>query len=265
MTDQPGGGGLPPHGQQPRPSQPPGQYPSGQQPYAPQAYEYPHPMQGGVPMRPQPGQWGPAPPAAPASPPGSVAALGAWTSGLLALAAVLHAMGGVVLLLDEGGPAEAVVLGVASLVMLACGVLTIVWLFRARSNIEHLDPYRWAGRRRLAKGWAIGAWFVPVGFFWLPLQVVLDVWWGTEQPQHKRGPVPKLVVAWWACWIVSWCTGLRVSTTVTQVGGVNAESVSANFFPGATALSAPFAVAAAVLWCLIVRRVTARQTARLGR
>ncbi|THA24861.1 DUF4328 domain-containing protein [Streptomyces sp. RKND-216] len=210
----------------------------------------------------QHGPWA-VPPAVPPAPPHPVTGLGNWTAGLLAGAAGLHVVGGLLMLLDAG-PAAVVVLGLTSLWLVPCAVLVIVWLYRVRANVDHLDPYRWAGPRRLAKGWAIGSWFVPVGFLWLPLQVVLDVWWGTAEPRReRRGRTPVLIVAWWACWLLSWFTGFRLTHTVKEFGGNTFESHSVNVFPGNSLLSAPFAAAAAVLLLLLVRRVTTRQATRL--
>lgn len=228
----------------------------GQSQYPYQPYGFP-PAPGQAPGYAPPGKWG----GAPFKP---VSALGKWTAGVLAGAAVMQAVGGVVLLLNAE-LATFTVLGLSSLVMLACAVLVMIWLHQVRSNIEALDLYQWAGRRRLSKGWAIGAWFVPVGFVWLPLRVVLDVWWGSVEPTQERRRTPKIIVGWWACWLLSWFTGVRFTTTVTDSGGAHFESHSVNIFPGATALSALFAVAAAVLLGLLVRKVTALQTARLPR
>lgn len=241
-------------GQQPYPNQHP---PYPQQPYAPQPAYGQAPGYGppGGPI--PPGQWGGAPPK-------PVSALGKWTAGLLAAAAVVQAVGGVVLLLNAE-PATFVVLGLSSLLTLACAVLVMIWLHQVRSNVEHLDPYQWAGRRRLSKGWAIGSWFVPVGFLWLPLQVVLDVWWGSTEPTQERKRTPKIIISWWTCWLLSWFTGVRFTQTVTHTNGLYLESHSVNVYPGANALSALFATAAAVLLYLLVRRVTTLQTTRLMR
>lgn len=248
MTDQwSGDSGRPPY-----PYQYAQQSPYGPPPVYGQAPVYGTPA-GPVP----PGQWG-------GSPPRPVSTLGKWTAGLLAGAAVLQAAGGVVLLLDAE-PATFVVLGLSSLAMLASAVVVMVWLHQVRSNIEHIDPHQWAGRRRLSKGWAVGSWFVPIGFLWLPLQVVLDVWWGSAEPTRERRRTPKIIIGWWTCWLLSWFTGVRFTETVTHANGVYLESHSVNVFPGASALSALFGLAAAVLLCLVVRKVTAMQTAHLAR
>ncbi len=227
-----------------------------QQPYVPQ------PAQGQAPGYGPPG--GPIPPGQwPGAAPKPVKTLGRWTAGMLTAAAAVQATGGVVMLLHVELAAMAV-LGVSSLVMLACVVLVMIWLHQVRSNIEHLDPYQWAGRRRLSRGWAVGSWFVPVGFLWLPLQVVLDVWWGSAEPTQERRRTPKIIIGWWVCWLLSWFTGVRFTTTVSHAAGASFESHSVNVFPGATALSALFAVAAGLLLGVLVRKVTAVQTARLN-
>lgn len=62
------------------------------------------------------------------------------------------------------------------------GVLFLTWLWRARLAAEARGD-----RQRLARGWTIGAWFVPGANLVLPLLVVEDVagktfavraWWG---------------------------------------------------------------------------------------
>lgn len=225
--------------------QPPYPYQHPQQPYGQVAGHGPVPA----------GQWG-------GLPPKPVSMLGKWTAGLLVGAAVVEAAVAVMLWLDLKS-AAIVVWGLSLLVMLACPVLVMVWLYQVRGNIECLDPYQWAGRRRLSKGWAVGSWFVPVGFVWLPLLVVLDVWWGSAEPTQERRRTPKIIIGWWACWLLAWFTGVRFTKSVTYIDGVSFESHSVNVFPGATALSALFAVAAALLLALLVRKVTAVQAGRL--
>jgi len=212
-------------------------------------------------------QWPPQPPGVwPGGPPARVGGLGTWIAGLLGASAALHIAIGALWLLGAETAAE-VTLDVSSLFFLATVVLFLVWLYRARSNIEHLDPYQWAGHRRLSKGWAIGAWFVPIGFLWLPLQVVLDVWWGTREPPQdprERRRTPKLITAWWTCWLLAWFTGVRLVSSVTEHDGGRSEFHSVTFFLGNTSLSALFTAAAAVLLMTLVRRISKEQTRRLG-
>lgn len=226
----------------------------GQPPHQPPYPPHPYGPQGGVPYA---AQWG-------VPQPKPVASLGKWAAWLLGCSGAAHAVAAVLLPFGRGTAAQ-VVIGLSALLMLACAVLVMVWLHQVRSNVEHLDPYRWAGRRRLAKGWAVGSWFVPVGFLWLPLQVVLDVWWGTAEPTQERRRTPKLIVTWWTCWLLSWFTGVRLISTVTNRNGVHSEFHSVNLFPGSTAVSAVFATAGAIALMLLVRKVTDQQTARLGR
>nr|WP_276607218.1 DUF4328 domain-containing protein [Streptomyces sp. A0958] len=54
------------------------------------------------------------------------------------------------------------------LTLLATAVVFLVWLRRIRLNAEVFDPRA----HTLRPGWAIGAWFVPIGNLWLPHRVV---------------------------------------------------------------------------------------------
>lgn len=249
---------------------PPGRPYPGPRPF-PRAQPYPQPQPY---LQPQPyrqSQPYPYPPPAspwqgagvPLKPPYGVALLGGWACGLLGAAAGLYATTGVLGLLDEEA-AQTFLFGLSSVLLLAVIPVFLVWLHQARHNIEHLDPYRWAGPRRLGPGWAVGSWFVPVGFLWLPLQVVLDVWWGTAEPVSPRR-VPRLLVGWWLCWLLSWFTGVRLTSTTAHTDGVRLESHQVLIVPGATPLSAFFAAAAAVLLLLLIRRVSLAQSSRLGR
>lgn len=59
-----------------------------------------------------------------------------------------------------------------SLTYLATVVVFLVWFRRVRLNAGLFD----ASAQRMAPGWAVGGWFVPVGNLWLPYQVAGGVW-----------------------------------------------------------------------------------------
>jgi hypothetical protein len=72
-------------------------------------------------------------------------------------------------------------------VMIAAGVVFLVWLWRARLNAEwigELDVLRGSvdgevtpvvNLHRRSRGWVIGGWFCPVVNLWLPYQIVADI------------------------------------------------------------------------------------------
>ena len=71
-------------------------------------------------------------------------------------------------------------LGAAALVFLALLIATtivfIVWMWRSAKNNELLGRIR----PRHTSGWSIGGWFIPVGNLWIPVQVMHDLWQGSD-------------------------------------------------------------------------------------
>ena len=70
-----------------------------------------------------------------------------------------------------------------------------MWLWRAYGNVDAVAP----GVRRYDRGWAIGAWFVPILNLFRPKQIVNDVW-------RAGGPPPEpsfLLASWWTAWLVT--------------------------------------------------------------
>ncbi|GAA2289100.1 hypothetical protein GCM10010149_39860 [Nonomuraea roseoviolacea subsp. roseoviolacea] len=87
--------------------------------------------------------------------------------------------------------------------MVTCGIVFLVWLFRARANAEALAP--WPHRR--AKPWLVFGWFVPIVGWWFPKQIVDDIW-NASKPGAAEQPLTVasrsgLVRGWWAAWLVS--------------------------------------------------------------
>ncbi|MFD5320118.1 DUF4328 domain-containing protein [Streptomyces sp. NPDC127098] len=139
--------------------------------------------------------------------------------------------------------------------LLATGIVFIIWFHRIRVNAEVFDP---AGQR-MGRGWAIGAWFVPVVNFWFPKKIANDAWrastpWGVD-------PARGVVNAWWVLWLL--LTLADFSAQVQDLGGEglgNAEDLDAlGNQASILTLSGVLGVAAAVLAILFVRRLSQRQ------
>jgi hypothetical protein len=141
--------------------------------------------------------------------------------------------------------------GIAVLVAMAAAIVFIVWLSRARDNAERLSP----GPMRLAKGWAVGAWFVPVANLVLPVIVVMDVWDASAPPGRPKGA--GLVGLWWAVavgtWLLSPVAGL--SRSLMQDDGYYVSAVLGT-------LQGLLTVAAAALAIAVIQRINRWQTAR---
>ncbi|GAA3542652.1 DUF4328 domain-containing protein [Kribbella ginsengisoli] len=86
---------------------------------------------------------------------------------------------------------------------LSAAVVFVVWLWRARTAAEAINP--WFPHRH-DRGWVIASWIVPIVFLWYPLQVVSDVIAGSTR-QVEPGVPEKLpagsnvVNVWWGTWI----------------------------------------------------------------
>jgi hypothetical protein len=143
---------------------------------------------------------------------------------------------------------------------LATGVLFIRWFSRAYANVERLG----ARPLRFARGWAIGAWFVPILNLWRPKQIANDIWRGSDPALPRPAgpgvwrdrPVPGVLFGfWWFLWLVS-----GIATGPGSFGGdsINELQMQSTAFLVSDALEA----GAAVLCVLVVDRITERQEQR---
>ncbi|MFJ7586548.1 DUF4328 domain-containing protein [Streptomyces sp. NPDC097617] len=137
------------------------------------------------------------------------------------------------------------------------GIVFIIWFHLVRTNAEVFAP----GADRLSRGWAIGAWFVPLANLWLPYRIAVTTW-GSSIPTgsdggYRRFPLT-LVNLWWGVFILSkllsWYGGRTYSV---------ADSAEAAHDAATTMLVSDLLdIAAAVLAVVFVRRLTAMQHAR---
>lgn len=68
-----------------------------------------------------------------------------------------------------------------------------------------------------------------------------DVWWGNSPPVPQRR-TPKLVAAWWTCWLLAWFTSFRVVHEDRTPQG-SGTSVSVQAYLGSTVASGLLCVA----------------------
>ena len=93
-------------------------------------------------------------------------------------------------LTDVAGAAQA-------LMMVACAVVFVVWLWRVRLNAEVFAP---DGHRK-ARPWVIAGWVVPIVSLWYPRRVVVDIWDASGTGDKPDGHA--LINAWWTLWLLS--------------------------------------------------------------
>jgi len=137
------------------------------------------------------------------------------------------------------------------LLLMSAGIAFVVWLHRARTNLDGPgEELSWS------RGWSIGGWFLPIGNFVIPQLVVSEVGRVSQRradeaegrPHERRRGV---VVAWvvlWSVWVA-----------ISQLG----QPVLDDLDPGpSTLLSAAmslFEAVAAGSAILLVWQVTANQ------
>ncbi|AIV35768.1 hypothetical protein NI25_21670 [Streptomyces sp. CCM_MD2014] len=97
--------------------------------------------------------------------------------------------------------------GLGLLVLLAAATVWVCWFRRMRQNAEAFAP----GRIRYKPGLAVGAWFIPVGNFFLPKQIANDIW--TATTGRPAGAGRWLVHTWWWLWVLHLATELSAYRT----------------------------------------------------
>ncbi|MEU9143274.1 DUF4328 domain-containing protein [Streptomyces sp. NPDC048349] len=159
--------------------------------------------------------------------------------------------------LDRSDVLTAFAGGFQLLTLLATATVFIIWFYRVRTNGEIFRPDAFTQSR----GWAIGAWFIPVGNLFLPFRTARQIWAASTQlaPDGSHRAVSTApLTAWWVLWVLAACTD-RVFAQMykraeTPVALRDASVVGI--------VSDLLMVAAAVLAVLFVRKLTAMQNTK---
>jgi hypothetical protein len=93
--------------------------------------------------------------------------------------------------------------GLALVLALGTAVVLIIWQWRCAKNAELLGR----DHPRFGPGWSIGAWFIPLANFVIPVLIFQDLW-RASSPGARPGEWRKergsgLVGVWWALFVVS--------------------------------------------------------------
>jgi eukaryotic-like serine/threonine-protein kinase len=139
-------------------------------------------------------------------------------------------------------------------------VIFIFWFHRAYSNLPALG----VTKPRHGRGWAIGAWFIPIANLFIPKQLANDVWRAGD-PELRPGdfgwqsrPVAAIVHWWWALFLVSGVLANRAGQLMensANLGDLRSAVI-------ADALAQAIGIASAVAAIVVVKRATARQETR---
>jgi adhesin HecA-like repeat protein len=144
--------------------------------------------------------------------------------------------------------------------VLAAAAAFIVWLYRAYGNLPILGIVK----PRHARGWAIGAWFVPLANLVIPKQIANDVWRAGDpdlapgEPGWRKRRVAALVHWWWAAYLVAGAL-IRIGASMLDNAAGFAEARDA-VTVDAIGQGLTIVAALAAIWG--IRRSTERQEAR---
>jgi len=147
------------------------------------------------------------------------------------------------------------------LALITTAVLFLRWFYAAYGNLPLLS----AGSPRFKRGWAIGAWFVPILNLFRPKQIANDIWRGSDprlspeaSPDWSGGSLPGLYALWWGGWIVdNFLDNLAFRLTL-RAEEFPELYASAYAYLAADAIEIPLAFVAAA----VVSRTTRRQEER---
>ncbi len=162
--------------------------------------------------------------------------------------------------LDANDDRQLAIAIVRVVVYLASAVLFIRWFHAAYSNITSVG----VAAHRFGRGWAIGAWFVPILNLWRPKQIANDIWraGALDLPTANVNslaaqPVAALVTVWWAVWIVS-----GVLENVVGSAAFDEDTIETRSMSQFDMFSAGVEIVACVLAIAVIRRTTTRLNAR---
>ncbi|MEY9966475.1 hypothetical protein ABIA33_004540 [Streptacidiphilus sp. MAP12-16] len=206
---------------------------------------------------------------APAAPTG-IAIAAQLLFGVQILAGLVAVVGGVLELssLAANGTigAAAAAVGVLSALIgfpsfIAVVVVFIIWFHKSRVLSDILGPNH---PKTFSRGFAIGGWFIPVGFFWIPRGVAGDIWAASRPLEPTPNQFPRrsgLLNAWWTGWCLFWAVGV-----IGGIVGVAGDRLSLSHLQTAAGfgIATDFMRAlAALLALLVVRKITTMQRVRI--
>jgi hypothetical protein len=141
-------------------------------------------------------------------------------------------------------------------VVIATYIVTCMWLYRCRTNVDLLRPN--AKQKRRA-GWVWFGWLTPFVAAWFPFQIVRDI--GTRARSEGRpAEGPPSLGLWWMFWLIS-----NVINNI-DVPIALSEDVELMRYTAEVDVAAAFAAAAgAIFWVRIIRYIQGDQMELLRR
>ncbi|MEV7770977.1 DUF4328 domain-containing protein [Kitasatospora sp. NPDC086791] len=139
------------------------------------------------------------------------------------------------------------------LVIVAAGVVFLVWLWRARINAESLGG---PDSQRRVRGWVVGSWMTPVANLWIPYLIVTDIW---KASAPRRSAPGALLVVWWGAWVIGGYVGQSYTYLVMKDSLTEDDLRRAVYL---STVSTVLYVLAGVLILYTVHRISTWQTLR---
>jgi hypothetical protein len=137
--------------------------------------------------------------------------------------------------------------------MLAGGILWFIWIYRAYANL----PVFTGMPTKHTKGWAVGAYFVPV-LNLVRVPEMLSEAYKASHPQRASGGV--FIVTWWLAWIASGIIGNIAAIVMQTPPGARADFDALIEGTWTLACGNAFAVLAGILAIFLVTKISAWQT-----
>jgi hypothetical protein len=146
--------------------------------------------------------------------------------------------------------------------VLVGGILFLAWFQRAYGNLPALG----VAEPRYKRGWAIGAWFIPIVNLVLPKQMANDLWRAGDptmqpgDPGWQERPVAPLLHWWWALYLVGGAVSAVAGNMIGDATTLDAMNAGIRLDAAAQALW----IAAAFAGTRVIALSTERQEVRAG-
>ena len=152
---------------------------------------------------------------------------------------------------------------VQGVITLAAAVCTIIWLYRLASNV------RTFGRQTTwAPIWAVFGWVLPPVLVIIPLLMLREVWKASDpevpagNPNWKSGAENPMLFVWFVLYgiVPAVITAITLNSAFGGGFGGDTESVAEAIedFGAVDIVGAVSGLAAAVVWIIVVKQMTAR-------
>ncbi len=140
---------------------------------------------------------------------------------------------------------DAVAVFGGALTWLAAAVVFIVWLFRARGNVDAFDRYI----QRWGRPWLFFGWIVPFANLVIPRRIIGDLWIGGnpgDENARRHGSTP-LIDWWWGFFLFSWFMSMVYGKLEPQNAGDFDQQAYVGVIDGAVGVIAAVLAARIVL------------------